>query len=83
MPPPLSADGQITYSDGTKSTVQQNAKDVAAFLTWTAEPTLEERRRTGLGVVIFLLILTALGYLSYKRVWADLKAKKPEMLAAE
>jgi ubiquinol-cytochrome c reductase cytochrome c1 subunit len=83
MPPPLSADGQITYTDGTKSTVQQNAKDVAAFLTWTAEPTLEERRRTGLGVVIFLLILTALGYLSYKRVWADLKAKKPEMLAAE
>ena len=81
MPPPLSADGQITYADGTKSTVQQNAKDVVAFLTWTAEPTLEARRRTGVGVVLFLAILTALGYLSYQRVWADLKARKPEKLA--
>ncbi len=83
MPPPLSADGQVTYADGTKSTVQQNAKDVAAFLTWTAEPTLEERRRTGVGVVAFLVILSVLGYLSYVRVWADLKRKKPEMLPAE
>lgn len=83
MPPPLSADGQITYTDGTKSTVQQNAKDVAAFLTWTAEPSLEARRRTGVGVVLFLVILTALGYLSYKRVWADLKAKRPEVVPAE
>ena len=83
MPPPLSADGQITYADGTKSTVQQNAKDVAAFLTWTAEPTLEARRRTGVGVVAFLIILTILGYLSYQRVWADLKRKKPEMMPAE
>jgi len=83
MPPPLSADGQITYTDGTKSTVQQNAKDVTAFLTWTAEPTLEARRRTGVGVVGFLIILTILGYLSYQRVWADLKRKKPEMMPAE
>ncbi len=81
MPPPLSADGQITYSDGTKSTVQQNAKDIVAFLTWTAEPTLEERRKTGVAVVSFLIILTILGYLSYQRVWADLKARKPEKLA--
>lgn len=81
MPPPLSADGQITYSDGTKSTVQQNAKDVVAFLTWTAEPTLEARRRTGVGVVAFLIVLTILGYLSYQRVWADLKRRKPEKLA--
>ena len=83
MPPPLSADGQITYSDGTKSTVQQNAKDIAAFLTWTAEPSLEARRRTGVGVVAFLVILTILGYLSYQRVWADLKRRKPEMMPAE
>ena len=83
MPPPLSSDGQVTYTDGTKSTVEQNAKDVAAFLTWTAEPTLEARRRTGVGVVIFLMILTALGYLSYQRVWADLKRKRPEIVPAE
>ncbi len=81
MPPPLSADGQVTYSDGTKSTVPQMAKDVAAFLTWTAEPTLEERRKTGVGVVAFLIILSILGYLSYQRVWADLKRAKPGKLA--
>lgn len=83
MPAPLSADGQVTYTDGTKSTVDQNAKDIAAFLTWAAEPSLVDRHKTGVGVVIFLLILTALGYLSYKRVWADLKAKRPEIVPAE
>ncbi|QYE36025.1 cytochrome c1 [Polymorphobacter sp. PAMC 29334] len=83
MPPPLSSDGQITYTDGTKSTVDQNAKDVAAFLTWTAEPSLEARKRTGVGVVIFLIILSALGYLSYQRVWADLKRKRPGIVPAE
>nr|WP_295662195.1 cytochrome c1 [Polymorphobacter sp.] len=83
MPPPLSSDGQITYTDGTKSTVDQNARDVAAFLTWTAEPSLEARKRTGVGVVIFLILLSALGYLSYQRVWADLKRKRPKVVPAE
>lgn len=83
MPPPLSGDGQVTYADGTKSTMDQNAKDVVAFLTWASEPSLEARRRTGVGVVIFLLILTSLGYASYKRVWADLKAKRPDLVPAE
>ena len=47
MPPPLSADGQIEYADGTKATKDQMARDVATFLTWTAEPKLEARRSTG------------------------------------
>lgn len=75
MPPPLAAD-QITYADGTKATLDQEAKDVAAFMMWAAEPKLEARHRTGLGAVIFLIILTGLAYLSYQRVWADVKAKK-------
>jgi ubiquinol-cytochrome c reductase cytochrome c1 subunit len=84
MPAPLTSDGQVEYTDGTKSTVDQNAKDVAAFLTWTAEPKLEDRRRTGVGAVIFLLILSALSYLSYRRVWADIKykSKKGEVASA-
>ena len=69
MPPPLKSDGQVGYKDGTKPTVDQMAKDVAAFLTWTAEPKLENRHRTGLAVVIFLLFLTVLGYLAYQNVW--------------
>jgi ubiquinol-cytochrome c reductase cytochrome c1 subunit len=73
MPPPLVADGQVTYGDGTKSTVDQMATDVSAFLLWAAEPKLENRHRTGVAVVIFLLIATALGFLAYRNVWAGQK----------
>ena len=70
MPPPLT-DGQVTYSDGTKATVDQEAKDVAAFLTWTAEPKMEKRRQTGWAVLGFLIAATVLAYLAKKNVWAD------------
>ena len=75
MPPPLVSDGQVTYADGTKSSVDQMAKDVSAFLTWTAEPKLENRHRAGIAVLIFLLIATILGYLSYRNIWAEAKRK--------
>lgn len=73
MPPPLISEGQVTYADGTKATVPQMAKDVAAFLTWTAEPTLERRHQTGFAVLIFLLVFTVLAYLSYQNIWASKK----------
>jgi len=73
MPPPITADGQVTYADGTNATVDQMSKDVAAFLTWTAEPRLENRHRTGWAVLFFLAIATALGYFAYKNVWANAK----------
>lgn len=70
MPAPL-MDGQVTYADGTKATVKQEAEDVAAFLTWTAEPKLEKRKQTGLAVLGFLLAATILAYLAKKNVWAS------------
>jgi ubiquinol-cytochrome c reductase cytochrome c1 subunit len=73
MPPPLVAEGQVTYADGTKATVDQMAKDVSAFLVWTAEPKLQVRRQTGLAVIIFLLIATTLAYMSYRNIWAGIK----------
>jgi ubiquinol-cytochrome c reductase cytochrome c1 subunit len=74
MPQPLTSDGQVTYADGNpKPTVDQMSKDVAAFLTWAAEPKLENRHRTGLGVLIFLLMATGLAFMSYKSIWADKK----------
>lgn len=76
MPPPIAADDQVTYADGTKATRKQMAEDVSAFLTWTAEPKMEARKQTGVAAILFLLIMTGLGYLSYKRVWADVKGKK-------
>jgi ubiquinol-cytochrome c reductase cytochrome c1 subunit len=75
MPPPLVVDDQVTYVDGTKATREQMGKDVTTFLTWTAEPSLEARKETGLAAIIFLVIMTVLGYLSYRKVWADVKGK--------
>jgi len=75
MPPPLTSNGQVTYADGTPSTINQVAKDVAAFLVWTAEPKLENRHRSGIAVVIFLLFATVLAYMAYQQIWADVKRK--------
>lgn len=75
MPSPLVSEGQVTYADGTKPTVDQMAKDVAAFLVWTAEPKLENRHRAGIAVLIFLLIGTVLAYMAYQNIWASAKRK--------
>ena len=72
MAPPLTADGQVTYGEGQPNpTVDQMAKDVAAFLTWTAEPKMEARKSTGLAVIIFLLFASVLAYMSYQSIWAN------------
>ncbi|HET9459582.1 MAG TPA: cytochrome c1 [Sphingomicrobium sp.] len=76
MPPPLTADGQVTYAPGNpRPTVDQMAKDVTAFLVWAAEPTLARRHAAGLAVVVFLLFATAFGYLAYRNIWAEAKRK--------
>jgi ubiquinol-cytochrome c reductase cytochrome c1 subunit len=75
MAPPLTAAGQVTYDDGTESTIPQMAKDVAAFLTWTAEPKLVERKQTGWAVLGFLLFATILAYFAKQQVWAGVKPK--------
>ena len=72
MAKPLN-DGQVTYADGTTASVDQMAKDVTAFLVWTAEPKLVKRVWTGWAVFFYLLIFTGLTYLSYRNVWADKK----------
>ena len=73
MPPPLTQDGQVTYSDGTRATVDQMAQDVSAFLAWTAEPEADQRKNAGLATLIFLLIGTVLAYMAYQNVWAGKK----------
>jgi ubiquinol-cytochrome c reductase cytochrome c1 subunit len=70
MPPPLS-DGQVTFDDGSPATVDEYAKDVAAFMMWAAEPHLEERKRTGFMVMVFLVIFAGLIYLTKKSVYAN------------
>jgi ubiquinol-cytochrome c reductase cytochrome c1 subunit len=73
MPPPLTSNGQVSYEDGTPATVDQMAKDVAAFLVWTAQPDLARRHAAGLAVGIFLLFATILGYLAYQQIWYEAK----------
>jgi ubiquinol-cytochrome c reductase cytochrome c1 subunit len=76
MAPPLTAEGQVTFDDGTRATIPQMAQDVAAFLTWTAEPQLVKRRQTGWAVMVFLLFATVLAYMSKQQVWSAIKPKK-------
>jgi cytochrome c1 len=71
MPPPLS-DGVVAYTDGTKPTLQNYAKDVSAFLMWAAEPKLDERHKVGARIMIFLLVFAVIMYLSKRAVWSRL-----------
>ncbi len=71
MAQPLWEDS-VVYQDGTPATVEQMAEDVSAFLMWTAEPMLEDRKRMGIKVLIFLVVLTALFYAIKRQVWSKL-----------
>lgn len=75
---PVLFDDMVFYEDGTPATEEQMALDVAAFLMWTAEPKLVERKHAGFVGVIFLSVLAALLYLTNKQLWAPVKraAKK-------
>jgi len=78
MPPPLT-DGQVTFDDGAPNKLQDEAKDVAAFLMWAAEPHLVQRKRVGFQVIIFLIVLSGLLYFTKKKVWHEVE--KPRELA--
>ncbi len=72
MANPLS-DGMIGYEDGTPETAVQYASDVTNFLTWAADPHMEERKRTGIKVLFFLLAFAGLMYAYKRKIWADVK----------
>lgn len=71
MVKPIS-DDQITYADGTPATVDQMSRDVVQFLAWAAEPELEKRKRIGLQVMLFLLVLSGMMYVVKRKIWSDL-----------
>lgn len=70
MTPPL-ADDKVTYADGTKATTDQEASDVVEFLAWASEPHMEDRKRTGVRVILFLLAMAGLMYAVKRSVWSD------------
>ena len=72
MAPPLT-EGQVTYADGTKATVAQMSHDVVTFLAFAAEPEMEQRKRMGVKVMIYLAVMTVIFYLTMRKIWAGVK----------
>ncbi|HEV7158058.1 MAG TPA: cytochrome c1 [Caulobacteraceae bacterium] len=72
MPPPLSA-GRVQFDDGVKSSLSQEAWDVAAFLEWAADPKMEERKHVGLAAMIFLVLFSGLLWVTYRGVWRNVE----------
>ena len=67
--PFLAGDGLVKYDDGTPETVDNYARDVVAFLSWAADPSLEERKRMGLLVLLYIAITAILLGLAKRRIW--------------
>jgi ubiquinol-cytochrome c reductase cytochrome b/c1 subunit len=70
MPPPLQNDS-VTYADGTKATVDQEAHDVVTFLAWASEPHMEQRKQMGFSVLLFLAAFAGVLFMAKKKLWAD------------
>jgi ubiquinol-cytochrome c reductase cytochrome b/c1 subunit len=68
MPAPLS-DDQVEYTDGTPATVDQYSRDVAAFLMWTAEPKLDERKQMGFKAMLFMVVFAGALYFTKRKLW--------------
>lgn len=75
MPQPLYGD-DVTYADGSEASIESVSADLVYFLSWTAEPALEKRKRAGVAVVTFLLILSAMSFGAMRFIWADVKKSK-------
>jgi len=69
--PQVLQDDAVSYPDGTKATLVQEAQDVASFLSFVADPTQDERKTLGFRVILFLLVFTGLMYLCQRAVWRD------------
>ena len=72
MPQPLYGD-DVEYSDGTEATMEQEIIDLVSFLTWTAQPELNDRKSMGFRVFLFLVFMTTVLFLSYRKIWKKLK----------
>ena len=69
-------DEAAEYSDGTKATASQMAKDVATFLRWTSEPELDDRRLMTIKAIGIFAFLAAICYYAKRHKWSTLKSRK-------
>jgi len=68
--------GVMDYDDGTPATVSQLAKDIVTFLTWTANPEFDDRKRMGVKSLSALVALFfGLTYIK-RHKWSVLKSRK-------
>ena len=65
--------GAVTYEDGTPATIEQQAKDVVAYLQWASEPKLEERKVMGQFVILYLFAFAGILYASYRQIWRNVE----------
>lgn len=74
MMPPITPEALTEYEDGAgaKASVEQNAADITAFLAWAADPTLNQRKRIGWQVMLYLFVTTLLLYFAKKRIWSKI-----------
>ena len=54
------------------ATAEQQALDVVNFLQWAGEPHMEERKRMGVKVVIYLLAFAGVMYAFKRKIWSKL-----------
>ena len=71
MPQPLT-DGRVTFADGTPNTLAQEARDVTQFLAWASEPHMEQRKRMGIKVILFMLVFAGILYNTKRKIWSKL-----------
>jgi ubiquinol-cytochrome c reductase cytochrome c1 subunit len=72
MAPPL-YDEAVEYTDGSPMTVDQYSKDVSAFMMWAAEPHLEQRKKIGFRVMVFLIFFAGMLYFTKKKLWRNVE----------
>ncbi len=71
--PKMLDDGTVEYTDGTSNKLDQEARDITAFLGWAAEPHLMERKKMGINVLVYLAVLAGLLLLSKKLLWRNVE----------
>lgn len=66
----------IEYDDGVPATQSQLAKDIGTFLTWTASPEHDMRKKLSIKVLMLLGITTGILWYIKRHRWTVLKSRK-------
>ena len=66
----------IEYDDGTPATLSQLAKDVCTFLTWTASPEHDMRKKMAIKAIMMFTLLMGTSYYLKRHKWSMIKSRK-------